>query len=110
MGWPTKGTGKNYNSHTGFGSFVGANNQKVIMSRILCRRCRICEVAKQKIMPVRKHKCIQNWKTEQSSKSMEAAAILWMAINSVPLMGFVMRWIVSDDDNVMRAHLRHKKK
>ena len=79
------------------------------MSRILCRRCRICEVAKQKIMPVRKHNCIQNWKTEQSSKSMEAAAILWMAINSVPLMGFVMLWIISDDDNVMRAHLRHKK-
>ena len=24
MGWPTKGTGNNYNSHTGFGSFMGA--------------------------------------------------------------------------------------
>ena len=60
-------------------------------------------------MPVRKHKCIQNWKTEQYSKIMESAAILWMVINSITLMGFIMRWIVSDDDNVMRAHMRHKK-
>ena len=28
MGWPTKGSGKSYNSHTGFGSFIGAYSQK----------------------------------------------------------------------------------
>ena len=57
--------------------------------------------------PVRNHDCIQNWNSNQSSKSMEAACILHLAINSVPDRGFVMRMIISDDDNVMRAHLRH---
>ena len=107
MGWPTKGTGSNYNSHTGFGSFIGAYSQKIIMSVIFCRRCRVCEVAKRKHTPVRKHECVQNWPTDGSSKSMESAAILLMACKSVEQRAFVMHWIVSDDDNVTRAHLRH---
>ena len=109
MGWPTKGTGSNYNSHTGFGSFIGAYNKKIIMSLIFCRRCRVCEVAKQKFTPVRKHECVQNWASDQSSKSMESAMILSMACNSVARRQFVMNWIVSDDDNVMCAYSHHVK-
>ena len=30
-----------------------------------------------------------------------------MACNSVAQYKFFMRWIVSDDDNIMRAHSRH---
>ena len=106
MGWPTKGTGRNYNSHTGFGCFVGAYNKKILMSHIYSRRCRICEIAKRKFTPVRKHDCIQNWASDAPSKNMEAAAILHMAINCV-FLGFIMGSIISDDDSVMRAHLKH---
>ena len=108
MGWPTKGTGSNYNSHTGFGSFMGAYTHKVLMSKVFCRRCRFCENAKRKNSPVKAHKCVQNYPTDQSSKSMEAAAILDMAIHSAQQMKFVVSAIVSDDDSTMRAHLRHK--
>ena len=66
-----------------------------------------CEVAKKKYTPVCKHKCVQNWPTNGSSKSMDSAAILLMAYTSVDKRAFIMHWIVSDDDNVMRAHLRH---
>ena len=48
MGWPTKGTGSNYNSHTGFGNLLGAYTKKVMLSHIYCRRCRVCETAKRK--------------------------------------------------------------
>ena len=105
MGWPTKGTGKNYNSHTGFGCFVGAYSKKVLCSHIYCRRCRIREVVWRKFTPVREHDCIQNW--NKSSKSMEAACIVYLAINCVTLRLFVMRNIISDDDSTMRAHARH---
>ena len=108
MGWPTKGTGRNYNSHTGFGAFLGAYKHKVIMSKIYCRQCRYCESSKRNNIPIKPHKCVQNFPTNKSSKSMEAAAILNMAINSVLDRKFVIRAIVSDDDSVMRAHLRHK--
>ena len=61
MGWPTKGTGKKYNSHTGFGAYLEEYNNKVLMSHILCRICRICKVAKKKQTPVQRHGCVQNW-------------------------------------------------
>lgn len=107
MGWPTKGTGNNYNSHTGFGSFLGAYTHKVMMSKIFCRRCRFCELAKSKNRPVKEHICVQNYPSNESSKGMEAAAILHMTINSVPDRNFVIGSIVSDDDSVMRSHLRY---
>jgi len=66
MGWPTKGTSRNYNSHTGFGCFVGAYTHKILMSRIFCRWCRICEIAKTTNTPPRQHDCIQNWPTDPS--------------------------------------------
>ena len=34
MGWPTKGSGKAYNSNTGFGSFVGGYSKKVCCSHL----------------------------------------------------------------------------
>ena len=108
MGWPTKGTGKNYNSHTGFGHFMGAYTQKVLMSKIFCRRCRFCLSVQRKDVQVKAHNCVQNYPTDESSKGMEAAAILDMSINCITERKFVMRTIVSDDDSVMRAHVRHK--
>ena len=107
MGWPTKGSGRNYNSHTGFGCFVGAHTQKVLMSKIYCRRCRVCELAKRKFTPSKQHLCVQNYPSDGSSKGMEPAAILDMATTCVILRQFVMFWIIADDDSVMRAHLCH---
>ena len=40
---------------------------------------------------------------------MEAATILHIVINSVPESNFIIRWIVSDDERIMRAHLCHPK-
>ena len=45
MAWPTKGSGKSYNSHTGFGNMVGGYSNKILFSKILCRLCRRCNVA-----------------------------------------------------------------
>lgn len=107
MGWPTKGTGKNYNSHTGFGSLLGAYNKKALMTKIYCRRCRYCESARRRDVTVNDHKCVQNFPSNKSSKSMEAAAVLDMICRSATERQFVIKAVVSDDDSVMRAHLRY---
>ena len=88
MGWPTKGSGRNYNSHTGFGSFLGAYTQKVLLSKIYCRRCRVCEIAKRKFTPPNKHVCVQNYPSDASSKSMEPAAILDMVVTCIIVRPF----------------------
>ena len=46
MGWPTKGSDKSYNSHTGFGNMVGGYSNNVLYSMILCQLCCICDEAK----------------------------------------------------------------
>ena len=55
------------------------------------------------------HQCVQNYPSQESSKSMKSAAILEMVVWACADCNVVVGWIVSDDDSVMRAHLRHKK-
>ena len=107
MGWPTKGSGKAYNSHTGFGHMVGVYSKKVLFSKILCGLCHICDNAKKSNKKAKKHDCIKNW--DGSSKRMEAQAILDMCISCPYNRNFVAHWIISDDDSSMRAVLRHAK-
>ena len=109
MGWPTKGTGGNYNSHTGFGYFLGAYKHKILMSHIYNRRCQICEVAKGRFTPPNKHECIQFFSSDAFSKSMESCCIILLLTKCVEDQLFVMETIVSDDNNIMCSHLRHKK-
>ena len=101
MAWPTKGSGKSYNSHTGFGHMIGCYSKKVISSKIYSRLCRICESAKAAGVQVRNHDCVKNW--NESSKKMESAAALCMVVSSPTDRGVVILWIISDDDSVMRA-------
>ena len=80
MGWPTKGLGKSYNSHTGFGHQIGCYTSMVLYSVILSRHCRTCEIAKVLNIAPRKHVCIKNW--DASSKSMEPYGILHLVSTS----------------------------
>ena len=110
MGWPTKGSERSYNSHVGFGQCVSGYTKKVLSSVILGRLCRYCDAsgydASGNRKPSKAHECTKNW--AGSSKGMEAAGILDMVMRSVS-SGFIVKCIVSDDDSVMRAHLRHVK-
>ena len=108
MGWPTKGSGKSYNSHTGFGHMVTCYLKKVVYSKILCRLCRICEVAAKEGMKAKEHNCIKNW--TDTSKRMESAAILQMLTSCQDQRKFVTQWIISDDDSTMRAQMIRKQK
>ena len=107
MDWPTKGSGKSYNSNTGSGAFCGGYTKKVLSLKIFCRRCRVCENAKRREDLSKEHDCVQNYPSDGSSKSMEPLTILHIATEA-PKKKFVLHWITSDDDSVMCAHLKHK--
>lgn len=79
------------------------------MCCILCRRCRVCGVAKIHNTPLKTHNDIQNWQSDQSSKRVKAAAIIQMVVNIVTEQKFVMCLIVLDDGSIMRAYLCHPK-
>ena len=77
------------------------------MSKVYCCRCRYCEVSALNKRPAANHLCVQNWPSDELSKAMDPAAILDMAINSVPKRNFVIGTIISDDDSTMCVHLCH---
>ena len=66
MAWPTKGSGKAYYSHTGFGHMIECHCKKVMKSKILSRLGRIYEVAKEVGVQVKVRDCVPNW--DESSK------------------------------------------
>ena len=103
MAWPTKGSGRSYNSNCGFTRLVGGYLKRVITSLIFCRVCRICKVAERMKKKAQPHTCVKNY--EGSLKGMESAACLEIAV-SAPSQGFVLAKIVSDNDSTMRAHLK----
>ena len=74
--WPTKGSGRSYNSNCCYVRLVGGHTKKVMTSVIYCRVCQTCAVAKQK-KKTKKHACVKNY--EGSPKGMESAAILQIA-------------------------------
>ena len=79
--------------------------KKVAYSKILCRLCRICEVAAKVGMKAKEHNCIKNW--TDTSKRMESAAILQMLTSCQNERKFVTQWIISDDDSTIRAVCSH---
>ncbi|XP_034944360.1 uncharacterized protein [Chelonus insularis] len=68
MGWPTKGSGKSYDSLSGTGELIGYFTNTVLSIVVLNRKCRMCDQGHSK----ETHDCRLNY--EESAKSMESAA------------------------------------
>ena len=74
--------------------------------QIYRRICCICKAAERLKKHLKKHNCVKNY--EGSSKGMESAAIVEM-VKRAPSRGYVIHWIVSDDNSTMHAHVDHPK-
>ena len=48
MGWPTKGSGRNYDSLSGTAGLVGYFSKKILSQVVLNRKCRNCNQVKPK--------------------------------------------------------------
>ena len=104
MGWPTKGSGKSYNSHTGFGHYIGGYSKKVIDTNVMNRLSRICDTAERQNKKARKHECTKNY--TGSSKSMEPHVAVQFLLDA-PSKKYCIGLITSDDDSTMKAWCTH---
>ncbi|XP_043279374.1 uncharacterized protein [Venturia canescens] len=68
MGWPTKGSGRSYDSLSGTAGLIGYFSRKVISQVVLNRKCRMCNVGH----PKSDHDCKLNF--VGSAKAMEPRA------------------------------------
>ena len=60
-----------YTFNTGHATLIGQSTKKCIAYAVKSKRCKICQNAKKKGVPARKHTCSHNW--SGSAKSMEPA-------------------------------------
>ena len=99
--WPTKVSGRSYNSNCCYARLVGGETKKLISSIMYCRVCQTCTVAERKGKKAKAHNCVKNY--EGISKGMESSAILHMAVNA-PKQGFV--WLSSSQTmTVQRTYI-----
>ncbi|XP_056006937.1 DNA polymerase III PolC-type-like [Ostrea edulis] len=101
--WQKRGTGRSYNSLTGHASLIGEKTKKCLGYSVKSKKCRICDSAKQKNVPVRKHNCSRNW--SGSAKAMEPAMACEMVQNIMD-QGEKMETLVMDNDSTTIARLR----
>lgn len=101
--WQKRGTGRAYNSLTGHASLIGEKTKKCVGYAVKSKKCRICDLAKRKDVPVRKHKCSRNW--SGSAKSMEPAMACEM-VQSIKDQGEKVTTLVMDNDSTTIARLR----
>eukprot|EP00957_Ditylum_brightwellii_P033902 2569075-Ditylum_brightwellii.AAC.1 len=67
--------------------------------------CKICNLWESKELPAHAHVCVRNYKG--SSKGMEATMALKLTIQAKHQCGFIVGFIVANDDSLMRATLKH---
>lgn len=78
MGWPTKGSGRSYDSLSGTAGLIGYFSKKILSQVVLNRKCRKCDLGCSKD----KHDCRPNF--EGSAKAMEPkAATLLVGDNDI---------------------------
>lgn len=104
MGWVTRGTGRTYDSLTGYGTLIGFFSKKVLAYSVMNRKCKKCDLGH----PPSDHDCRKNF--EGAAKAMEPEAAVRMVLENETLRDCFMELgiLVSDNDSSTIAALRDK--
>ena len=104
MAWQRRSSGRIYDSLSGHAFLVGGLTKKVVNAVVLCKKCKVCEIAKKQKKNCCEHICPINYQV--TSKAMEASAALRL-VTQCWENGFWVHQLVCDDDSSTRANLRH---
>ncbi len=102
-GWSKRGTGRNYNSSTGHGAFIGAKSKKILDFSVRNKHCNICALSKTRGRAPHPHRCTANWRG--SSKAMEPDMAVSM-IQNLSDKGHNVKTLVMDNDATTIAKVR----
>eukprot|EP00957_Ditylum_brightwellii_P007295 554243-Ditylum_brightwellii.AAC.1 len=105
MGWQKKGLGHTYDSISGHALMSGARAKLILACMICCKFCGICNATERVGKVPEEHECCKN--DEGSSKGMEAFAALELIKKTFNNRGFIVVFIVANNDSSMKALLCH---
>jgi hypothetical protein len=103
MAWQQKGSGHQYNSMSGHGSFFGALTRRIVGLVVKSKMCCTCNASKKKDPhgPVAYHEC---WKNHVgSSGSMESAGAVELLTTLYDQYHVIVERLCCDDDSSIRA-------
>ena len=104
MGWQRRSSGRLYDSFSGHVYLIGCRTGKVIMRRVMYRKCSVCTLYHKKDLPKPKHIC--NINHEESSGSMKVILcwILLEEVNTLFICRITVAEVVSNDDSTLRSY------
>ena len=102
MGWQKRSSGKNYDSLSGHGFFVGCKNGRVISKGVLKKHCAYCKKFISRNLPVPPHEC--NINHDGSAGSMESMLCLQLLthLHDSTKGAVYVKNLVTDDDSTLR--------
>ena len=93
MGWPTRGTGREYDSLSGAAAMIGFFSKKVLSYTSKNRKCRLCDLG----YDPKDHDCRKNF--DGSAKAMEPAAAAELANQNPIFEAFKVELGIMIEDN-----------
>ncbi|XP_021350881.1 uncharacterized protein LOC110448777 [Mizuhopecten yessoensis] len=101
-GWQKRGSGWQYNSHTGHASLIGVNTGKIVDFDMRTRSCSVCQYHQGRTETVPNHECNVNW--TGSSKGMEPDMACSM-IKRMADKGYEVGTLHADNDTTTQSRL-----
>ena len=104
MGWQKKGSGRQYDSMSGHGFFIGCRTGKVVLCGVLQKLCSICTSYEKRKLPPPEHTCNSNY--SGGSGGMEAL-LCRQLVEEIHFRSDGMMKVedlVTDDDSTLRDH------
>ncbi|EZA49093.1 hypothetical protein X777_12633 [Ooceraea biroi] len=105
--WMKRSYGSAYDSPSGVGTIIGYRTGKVLFVGVRNKYCVLCDMAEQRGVEVRKHKCYKNFDSNASSTRMESDAIVEGFKSNLEMHGLIYKTLVADGDSSVYNSIRH---
>ncbi|EZA48921.1 hypothetical protein X777_12972 [Ooceraea biroi] len=105
--WMKRSYGSAYDSSSGVGAIIGYRTGKVLFVGVRNKYCVLCDMAEQRGVEVRKHKCYKNFDSNASSTRMESDAIVEGFKSSLEIHGLIYKTLIADGDSSVYNSIRY---
>ena len=102
-GWQKRSYNHNCNSLSGVSVLLEKQTGKILDNEVLSCQCKVCDVAKQKGLPVKFHECTATWNKSAKAMEPEMAVRMW---NRSAEYGIHFDVQIGDEDSATQKRLQ----
>ena len=110
MGWQKRSTGRNYDSLSGHGFYVGCISGKMVRAGVLQKTCTYCYTYQSLDLPVPDHNCMVNHDGSSDSMKFSLYRTLLEDISAYTKGKVIIGTLVTNDDSTLWSNCKSLKK